>query len=154
MIDFKFEFDFTIEKLTKSLTLYQGKVEILFDSINRIIPKYRISSESRLAGFIDQYEYKTNGFIDLDAIKNIDEVVLRRFLNFSKIPANEANKYYSTLDGALDLAGWYWNTNYLNIVSDNQDINNLSRRINPGLENVDERSKNYHRIRKILKGEL
>lgn len=154
MIEFKFEFDFTLKKLEKSLTLYQGDTQILFDSINRMIPKYRISSEDRMAGFIDQYEYKTNGFVNLETIKNIDDVLLRRFLTFSKIPASDANKYYSTLDGALDLAGWFWNTNYLNIVSDNHDVRNLTKRINPEIENIEERSENYYRIRKILRGEL
>lgn len=154
MIDFKFEFNFTLEKLEKSLTLYQGDTQLLFNCINQVIPRYRISSEYRLAGFIDQYEYKTNGFVDLNLIKNIDESVMRRFVTFSKLPTDQVDHYITTLEGALNLAGWCWNANYLNVVSDNQDIKNLTKRINPELENIEQRSKNYYRIKNILQGEL
>lgn len=154
MIDFKFEFDFNLRKLEKSLTLYTGDTQLLFDTINRVIPKYRITSPNRLAGFIDQYEYKTRGFVGLDLIKNIDSSLLRRFSTFSKIPADKSACYYATLEGALDLAGWFWNTNYLNIVSDNGDIENLTKRINPLLTNTKERFDNYNTIQRIFKDEL
>lgn len=154
MIDFKFEFDFNLKKLEKSITLYTGDTQLLFDTINRVIPKYRITSPNRLAGFIDQYEYKTKGFVELDLIKNIDPSLLRRFLTFSKIPSNQTDCYYATLEGALDLAGWFWNTNYLNVVSDNGDIENLTKRINPLLTNTKERFDNYNTMKRIFEDKL
>ena len=150
---FKFEFDFTINKLQDSVSLYNGDINLLFDAINKVVPKYRISSEQRLAGFIDQFEFKTNGFTELEKLAPVNDVMLRRFSTFIKMPMEDINDYCLTLEGALDSAGWFWNTNYLNIVADNYDIKNLSKRINPELEDLTSRIENYNRIKNILKGE-
>ena len=149
---FKFEFNFTKDKLANSLSLYEGDIDSLFDAINKVVPKYRVSSEDRLAGFIDQFEYKTNGFKDLEILAPTDDVMLRRFAAFIKLPITEVRAYCETLEGALDSAGWLWNTNYLNIVADNYDLKNLSNRINPQLADISARVKNYNRIKNILKG--
>ena len=151
MFKFDFEFNFTKNKLANSLSLYDGNIDVLFDAINKVVPKYRISSEQRLAGFIDQFEYKTNGFKDLEKLAPADDVMLRRFAAFIKIPMNDVSAYCKTLEGALDSAGWLWNTNYLNIIADNYDLKNLSKRINPDLENLTNRIENYNRINIILK---
>ena len=153
MFKFDFEFNFTKNKLANSLSLYDGNIDILFDAINKVVPKYRISSEQRLAGFIDQFEYKTNGFKDLEKLAPADDVMLRRFAAFIKLPMNEVSAYCKTLEGALDSAGWLWNTNYLNMIADNYDLKNLSKRINPELENLTKRIENYNRINIILKDE-
>jgi predicted chitinase len=151
MFKFDFEFDFTKDKLANSLSLYDGDIDVLFDAINKVVPKYRVSSEQRLAGFIDQFEYKTNGFKDLEKLAPADDVMLRRFAAFIKMPMNDISAYCKTLEGALDSAGWVWNTNYLNIIADNYDFKNLSKRINPELENITNRIENYNRIYIILK---
>jgi predicted chitinase len=78
--------------------------------------------------------------------------MLRRFAAFIKMPMSDIKDYCLTLEGALDSAGWLWNTNYLNIVADNYDFKNLSNRINPELEDLTDRINNYSRIHKILKG--
>lgn len=153
MFKFDFEFNFTKDKLANSLSLYDGNIDVLFDAINKVVPKYRISSEQRLAGFIDQFEYKTNGFKDLEKLAPADDVMLRRFAAFIQIPMNDISVYCKTLEGALDSAGWLWNTNYLNIIADNYDLKNLSKRINPELENLTKRIENYNRINIILKDE-
>ena len=153
MFKFEFEFNFTKDKLKNSVTLYDGDMDVLFDAINKVVPKYRVSSEQRLAGFIEQFEYKTNGFKELEKLAPADDVVLRRFASFIKLPISEVRAYCETLEGALDSAGWLWNTNYLNIVADNGDLKNLSKRINPKLEDISARIKNYNRIENILRGE-
>lgn len=153
MFKFDFEFEFTKEKLINSISLYDGDIDVLFDAINKVVPKYRVSSEQRLAGFIDQFEYKTNGFKELEKLAATDEVMLRRFASFIKLPISEVPAYCETLEGALDSAGWLWNTNYLNIVADNYDLKNLSKRINPELEDISGRIENYDRIKNILRGE-
>ena len=153
MFKFDFEFDFTKEKLANSLSLYNGDVDELFDAINKVVPKYRVSSEQRLAGFIDQFEYKTNGFKNLETLAPTTDIMLRRFAAFIKMPMEDIRAYCETLEGALDSAGWLWNTNYLNIVADNYDFKNLSNRINPELVDLTDRIENYNRINIILKGE-
>ena len=153
MFKFDFEFNFTKEKLVNSISLYNGDIDVLFDAINKVVPKYRVSSEQRLAGFIDQFEYKTNGFKELEKLAPINDIMLRRFAAFIKMPMEDVSAYCKTLEGALDSAGWLWNTNYLNIVADNYDFKNLSSRINPELEDLTDRIENYNRIKNILRGE-
>ena len=153
MFKFDFEFEFTKEKLTNSISLYDGDINLLFDAINKVVPKYRVSSEQRLAGFIEQFEFKTNGFKELEKLAPVNDIMLRRFATFIKMPVEDINDYCLTLEGALDSAGWLWNTNYLNIVADNYDIKNLSKRINPDLEDISARKENYDRIKNILRGE-
>ena len=148
---FKFEFEFTVDKLKNSVTMYDGDINILFEAINKVIPKYRISSEERLAVFIDQVEYRTSGFKDLNKLAPTDDVALRRFAIYTKMPTDNMADYCSTLEGALDSAGWLWNTNYLNIVADNRDFKNVSKRINPELDDLTARVENFNRIYKILK---
>ena len=150
MFKFEFEFEFTKDKLKNSVTLYDGDIDVLFNAINKVVPKYRVSSEQRLAGFIEQFEYKTNGFKELEKLMPTDDVMLRRFASFINLPITEIHAYCETLDGALDSAGWLWNANYLNIVADNGDLKNLSKRINPELEDIDARITNYNRIKNIL----
>lgn len=153
MAEFKFEFDFTKEKLRLSLSKYEGSIDDLYTIINSVLPKYRITSESRLAGFIDQYEHLTDGFKNLEKMKFKDSVAKRRFISYVQRPLDEIEKYCSTLEGAIDSAGWWWNMNYLNVVSDNFDVNNLTKRINPDEQNIEERKTNYFRIVSTLKGE-
>lgn len=152
MFKFDFEFNFTKDKLANSLSLYDGDIDVLFNAINKVVPKYRVSSEQRLAGFIDQFEYKTNGFKELEKLAPINDIMLRRFAAFIKMTMEDVSAYCKTLEGALDSAGWLWNTNYLNIVADNYDFKNLSNRINPELEDISARIANYDRIKNILKG--
>jgi predicted chitinase len=151
MHNFKFEFDFTVNKLKQSLSLYDGDVNDLFLIFQDILPKYRITSEPRLAGFIDQFEFKSKGFKNIDSLKPINDVYKRQFATYIKLPADEVNKYSETLVGAIDSAGWYWNINYLNFVVDNLDFNNLTKRVNPG-EVVSLRVDNFNRILDILRG--
>lgn len=151
MHNFKFVFEFTVTKLEQSLSLYEGDVNELFLVFQDILPKYRITAEPRVAGFIDQFELKSKGFKDLEKLRPINDVYKRQFSTYLKLPLEEANKYSETLAGAIDSAGWFWNINYLNIVADNLDFNNLTNRINP--ESVASlRAANSNRIIGILKG--
>lgn len=152
MTEFKFEFNFTKEKLKLSLSRYEGDIDDLYDIINRVLPKYRITSESRLAGFIDQYEHLTNGFKHLEKMQFTDPVAKRRFISYVQRPLEEIDQYCSTLEGAIDSAGWWWNMNYLNVVSDNFDVKNLTKRINPNEDDIEKRTENYYRIMTTLKG--
>ena len=149
MHNFKFEFDFTVNKLKQSLSLYDGDVNDLFLIFQNILPKYRITAEPRVAGFIDQFEFKSNGFKNIDILKPINDVYKRQFATYIKLPANEVDKYSETLTGAIDSAGWFWNINYLNLVSDNSDFKNLTNRINPNTD-VDPRADNFKKILNIL----
>jgi predicted chitinase len=152
MTEFNFTFNFTVEQLKQSLPDYQGNINELFDIFQEMLPKYRITSEERLAGFIDQFNHRTCGFTDLTSMQPANDVFRRQFSTYIKIPAENTNKYCESLKGAVDAAGWLWNINYLNIVVDNRDFKNLTKRINPTVEDIATRADNANRIFTILKG--
>lgn len=52
---------------------------------------------------------------------------------------------------AILSACWYWRTNNLNMWCDNNDIYTLTRRINGGLNGIEDRKKRFDRIYSIFK---
>lgn len=149
MTDFKIEFDFTEKKLRESIPDYLGNYTELFEILLDIFPKYRISNEERVAGFLEQIGYKSNVFQNISALKPSNDSMLRQFATFNKISAAEAYKYCDTLKGSIDSAGWFWNIKYLNNVADNFDFKNLTERVNTGSD-INERKENFYRIYSVL----
>ena len=152
MSEFKIEFNFTEEQLKRCIPEYQGDYSELYDIFLEIFPKYRISAEERVAGFIEQFGYKTDCFKNLEPLLPTNDVMFSQFATFIKMPYAEVNKYCNTLKGAIDSAGWFWNIKYLNHVVDNFDFKNLTERVNPGSD-IKEREECFHRMFNILRGE-
>jgi preprotein translocase subunit SecA len=69
--------------------------------------------------------------------------------NYSKFAASigqsldEAVGYCETLDGAIESACWFWNSNKLNALADASDIVTLTKRINGGTLGLDERKHHF-----------
>jgi predicted chitinase len=149
MSDFKIEFNFTEQMVRDSIPEYRGDYTGLYEIFLGIFPKYRISNEERVAGFLEQVGYRSNNFANVQALRPINDSMLRQFATFNKMPAAEANKYCDTLKGAIDSAGWFWNIKYLNNVADNFDFKNLTERVNSGSD-ITERKENFYRIYSVL----
>jgi putative chitinase len=58
--------------------------------------------------------------------------------------------YVQTFDGAVQTACWFWNTNNLNQYADTNDIQTMTRRINGGLNGLDDRISKCNLARQIL----
>jgi len=43
-------------------------------------------------------------------------------------------------------AGWFWSTNNLNLAADQKDIVTMTRKINGGINGLDDRQMRYSRI--------
>lgn len=69
--------------------------------------------------------------------------------NYSKFAASvgktldEAVSYCETLDGAIESACWFWNTNKLNDIADKNDIVTLTKRINGGTIGLEDRKHHF-----------
>lgn len=69
--------------------------------------------------------------------------------NYSKFAASvgktldEAVAYTETLDGAIESACWFWTTNKLNAIADNNDIVTLTKRINGGTIGLEDRKHHF-----------
>ena len=48
-------------------------------------------------------------------------------------------------------AGWFWNKNKLNVYADNDDIKTITRKINGGLTNIDDRCKILNLAKSVIK---
>lgn len=53
-------------------------------------------------------------------------------------------------DGALGSASWYWYTRDLNVYSDKRDLAGATKKINGGLNGLEDRKMRYDRIMRIL----
>lgn len=53
-------------------------------------------------------------------------------------------------DGALGSAAWYWHTRGLNVYSDKRDLAGATKKINGGLNGLEDRRMRYDRIMRIL----
>jgi putative chitinase len=47
---------------------------------------------------------------------------------------------------AAESAGWFWDVNRLNSLADNQDVSGMCRRINGGLNGLDDRQMKYSKV--------
>jgi putative chitinase len=69
--------------------------------------------------------------------------------NYSKFAASvgktldEAVTYCETLEGAIESACWFWNTNKLNDIADKNDIVTLTKRINGGTIGLEDRKHHF-----------
>lgn len=69
--------------------------------------------------------------------------------NYSKFAASvgktldEAVAYCETLEGAIESACWFWNTNKLNDIADKNDIVTLTKRINGGTIGLEDRKHHF-----------
>lgn len=59
---------------------------------------------------------------------------------------DEVVEYCETMDGAIESACWFWNSNKLNDIADKNDIVLLTKRINGGTIGLDDRTSRYQKI--------
>ena len=114
-------------------TKYEHKPEAI---ANRIYGS-RMGNGNEASG--DGFKYRGRGAIQLTGKDN--------YTKFGKTlgkTADEAAAYCETLDGALESACWFWSTNGLNALADNQDNVGLTKRINGGTIGLDDRTNRFN----------
>ena len=84
------------------------------------------------------YKFRGRGAIQLTGKENYT-----KFANSVGKSLDEAVAYTETLDGAIESACWFWNTNKLNALADASDIVTLTKRINGGTLGLDERKHHF-----------
>lgn len=84
----------------------------------------------------DGWKYRGRGFIQLTGRANYASLSVDTGINYISEPdllLNEADAMISAL--------WYWNKNDLNRFADNDDIITITRRINGGLNGIEDRKR-------------
>ena len=88
----------------------------------------------------DGWKFRGRGAIQLTGRNNY-----MSFADSLGITADEAVAYCETLQGAIESACWYWDTNSLNKIADTEDLTLLTRRINGGTHGLEDRVNRYKR---------
>ncbi len=89
----------------------------------------------------DGWKYRGRGLIQLTGKNN--------YVAYSMACDNEALQYPDIVAEpkyAAESAGWFWNVNRLNALADAQDVVGMCKRINGGLNGLDDRQMKYAKV--------
>jgi len=95
----------------------------------------------------DGYKYRGRGAIQLTGHDNYT-----RFAESIGKDMDDTIDYLGTLDGAVESACWFWQTNKLNAICDADDIVTMTKRINGGTIGLDDRTAHYKLAKQVLAG--
>lgn len=93
----------------------------------------------------DGYRYRGRGVIQLTGKDNYS-----RFAESVSMSLDEAVDYLQTYEGAAHSACWFWDVNKLNNYADKGEFVTLTKRINGGVNGLEDRTKHYKRALKIM----
>jgi predicted chitinase len=135
------------------------------DGLNEAMRRYRITTSLRRAHFLSQVAhesgglrwdeelasgaaYEGRGLIQLTGRSNYRQYTEHRSdLGDNSIDFEQTPEIVSDPPYAADVAGWYWDSRSINAKADDDDINAVTRKINGGLNGLDDR-KRYLRLAK------
>jgi putative chitinase len=95
----------------------------------------------------DGFKFCGRGLIQLTGKDNYT-----RFANSINMSLDECVAYMETTEGACSSAGWFWDTNKLNAVCDKDDFIGLTKRINGGINGLEDRQHHYKQALALLQG--
>jgi putative chitinase len=84
------------------------------------------------------YKYRGRGAIQLTGKENYSKFAASLGMDLTAAVA-----YCETLEGAIESACWFWNTNKLNDIADKNDIVTLTKRINGGTIGLEDRKHHF-----------
>lgn len=152
---------------SREFTLTEENLNYSADRLLKVFPKYFKSLEQAtlyarnpraIASYVyanrmgngpessgDGYRYRGRGYIQLTGHDN--------YMQYAAATATDAlnqPSLVSDTDGAALSAGWFWSKNGLNQLADKEDMMTITRRINGGLNGLQERMAYYHAARQAL----
>lgn len=93
----------------------------------------------------DGWEFRGRGLIQITGRANYTA-----FGTTINMTPEEVVEYAQTFDGAVQTACWFWTTNNLNQYADTNNIQTMTRRINGGLNGLDDRIAKCNLAQQIL----
>lgn len=141
--------NYSAERLIKVFPKYFKSLEqaTLYARNPRAIASYiyanRMGNGPESSG--DGYRYRGRGYIQLTGHDN--------YMAYAAASATDALNnpgVVSDFEGAALSAGWFWSKNGLNQLADKEDMMTITRRINGGLNGLQERMAYYHAARVAL----
>lgn len=94
----------------------------------------------------DGYKYRARGFMHLTGRANY-----QAYKNYSKIDVVTNPDLAARIDIALDIAGWYWQKNNINVLADKDDVVAVTKKVNGGTNALTERKAylGYYKLQKL-----
>lgn len=94
----------------------------------------------------DGYRYRARGFVHLTGRSNY-----QAYKNYSGIDVINNPDLAARIDIALDIAGWYWQKNNVNIDADKDDVIAVTKKINGGTNQLTERKAylGYYKLQQL-----
>ena len=89
----------------------------------------------------DGFKYRGRGLIQLTGKDNYTA-----FGNACGVDAVSHPEIVESPDAAALSAGWFWSTHRLNALADASDVEGMTRRINGGLNGIDDRKLKYQKL--------
>lgn len=93
----------------------------------------------------DGERYKGRGYIHLSGKENY-----RKVGDALNVPLLQHPELAAKPDVALRIALWFWKHRVQPHVTDWNDVRSVTKKINPGLKGLDDRTSNYHYYKKLL----
>lgn len=94
----------------------------------------------------DGWKYRGRGLIQLTGRENYANFGLNAGVDVLSNPDLLASPEYATLS-----AGWYWNKRNLNDLADKMDIEGITKKINGGLNGIEDRKARTQKVLAILR---
>lgn len=93
----------------------------------------------------DGWKYKGSGILQITGHDNY-----KAFADYKELTLDQIVVYINSIEGAVESALWFWETHNLNTYCDNDDIIGLTKRVNGGLNGIEDRTNLYVKIKAIL----
>jgi len=115
------------------------------EMIANLVYANRMGNGAEASG--DGFRYCGRGLIQLTGHDNYQAFADSIDCDIDTLP-----EYLATFEGAVQSAAWFWETNNLNQLADQQDIVALTKRINGGTIGLADRQKHYAHALEVLCG--
>lgn len=169
----------TRDQLLKIYPFAKARVDIFLEPLNKTMDRYQINTRLRIAAFLAQvghesgqlkyvkelasgsaYEgradlgnvnlgdgirYKGRGLIQITGRANYAQIEKELVIDCVNKP-----ELLESPDNATLTAGWFWNSRMLNDLADKQDFIKITKKINGGVNGLQDRQEIYDRALKVL----
>lgn len=169
----------TLEELKKIMPASGKRAALFLDALNETMMVYEIDTPERQAAFLSQIAHESMSLLyteeiatghayegreDLgntevgDGVKFKGHGLLQltgrdnhqRYADHHGMSLDDTLVYLQTIEGATDVAGWFWWTHDLNKWADRGDFKRITRIINGGFNGYQDRLAYYERAKSVL----
>jgi putative chitinase len=113
------------------------------EKIANIVYASRMGNGDTASG--DGWRFRGRGYIQLTGRNNYE-----KFAESVGMDVDEVIEYLDTVQGSLESALWFWDTNGLNKYCDSGDVKTMTKRINGGYNGLEDRQHHWDEILHML----